>query len=125
MNWLTALSSEQLAAVSAFGGAIAGALAAVIGQVTAAFVTASLADRRQNRLDEPRKQLLKYLLENRPKGTKWRSMKTLSRAIGASEEETARLLITIGARGSLTESPSWGLISVVGYPKSDTGLDED
>lgn len=125
MDWLLTLEPELLAALAALGGTVVGAVATILGQVASAFITAHLTNRRQNQLDDPRKKLLKYLLEHRPPGTKWRSMKTLSRAIGATEQETARLLVTIGARGSLKEEPMWGLISVVGYPKHENANQDD
>jgi hypothetical protein len=52
--------------------------------------------------------VLKRLLS----GTKyhWRSMGTLSDAIGADDETTARLLLEIGARRSLAKGrDSWGM----------------
>jgi hypothetical protein len=59
--------------------------------------------------DAPRKEILRNLLTNRPPGKEWRSMKTLSRSIGADEKETARLLIKVGARRSTGEADMWAL----------------
>ena len=59
--------------------------------------------------DAPREARLRKLLSQRPPGKEWRSMKTLSRQIGADEKETARLLVKIGARRSLSESDVWAL----------------
>lgn len=119
MSFLNQLSPELQVAAVAFVGAMVGALATIVGQIGAASVTARLAERRQRRLDKPREDLLRHLLHNRPPGKKWRKMTTLRRAIGASEEETARLLVNIKARGSLDDDNVWGLISVVGLPIYD------
>ena len=40
----------------------------------------------------------------------WRKMSTLSGVIGASRDETARLLISIKARGSESGEDVWALI---------------
>lgn len=61
--------------------------------------------------DVPREERLRKLLTNRPPGMEWRSMKTLSRQIGADEKETARLLVKIGARRSTNDSDVWALES--------------
>lgn len=49
--------------------------------------------------DAKRKTLLRQMLDN-PGPTGWRRMETLSGVIGASRDETARLLIEIDARSS-------------------------
>lgn len=66
--------------------------------------------RNQRKLDKGRIKLLRKMLDKDEKG--WRPMDTLSRAIGANEEETARLLIEIGARGSDLDDGKnvWGYI---------------
>jgi hypothetical protein len=65
------------------------------------------------RRDQKRKATLRDLLEERKH--KWRSIATLARSVGASEERTRELLVSIGARASVGSEPEvWGLISRVG-----------
>ena len=65
------------------------------------------------RRDQKRKDLLRSMLED--KTYKWRSLSTLARSIGASDDKTRELLISIGARASTAQgSEVWGLKSRVG-----------
>ncbi|MFN0192236.1 MAG: hypothetical protein ACKVP5_09710 [Aestuariivirga sp.] len=73
-----------------------------------------LTNRRTDKLDSARKELLKKMLAN--DDWKWRTVSTLSHVIGADEETTKRLLLEIGARASEDGQPKWGLISRVGLP---------
>lgn len=68
--------------------------------------------------DDGRKVMLRQLLDN-PGETGWRKMSTLSSVIGASPDETARLLIEIGARGSETGNGSWAYCKNMPLPNSD------
>jgi hypothetical protein len=63
----------------------------------------------QLQLDEKRKAYLKSMLVN-PGPEGWRKMKTLSAVIGASRDETARLLIELNARASETGDDVWAFI---------------
>ena len=64
------------------------------------------------RRDQKRKATLRDLLED-PK-FRWRGIGTLARAVGASEDRTRDLLISIGARASVAEGEEvWGLRSRV------------
>jgi hypothetical protein len=69
-----------------------------------------LKHRRENMsqkvTDEKRKSYLREMLDN-PGPTGWRTMGTLSGVIGASRDETARLLIEVGARASETGNDTW------------------
>jgi len=66
--------------------------------------------RAEERIHGPRKQLLQKLLEDEQ--FEWRRLSTLARATGTTEEECRRLLIEIGARGSLSEDEElWALLS--------------
>ena len=49
---------------------------------------------------------------------KWRYLSTLSAVIGASDEETKRLLVKANARGSEKADGKWGLISNHPFPDS-------
>ena len=66
------------------------------------------------RRDEKRKTILRDTLGD--ERYTWRSIGTLSRLIGADEDRTRDLLISIGARASTggSEEEMWGLISRVG-----------
>ena len=59
--------------------------------------------------DKPREAIVRQLLENLPPGKEWRTMKTLSKSIGADEQETTRLLLKIGARRSTGAENVWAL----------------
>ena len=65
------------------------------------------------RRDQRRKRLLRDMLENET--YEWRSIGTLARSIGASEDKTRELLISIGARASTARGEEmWGLAERVG-----------
>ena len=70
---------------------------------------------RQTLIDRKRQELLGQMLRN-PKWEK-RNIETLSAVIGANEEETARLLIELGARGSESGSGNWTLDPLPGQLK--------
>ena len=88
------------------GGVIIGALITSASVILKYF----LETQQRKKLDKKRKKLLIKMLDSERFPNKWRKLKTLSRVIGTDEETTKRLLIEIGARGSETESDSWGLI---------------
>ncbi|WP_306111615.1 MULTISPECIES: hypothetical protein [Roseovarius] len=96
--------------------AIVGGLIAIIGQVFVHWILG----RKQRNLDCKRKETLLFMLdpEHMPKDVEWRDIKTLQRIIGASEEETKRLLIEVGARGSTLENDVWALIEHKPFPKT-------
>jgi hypothetical protein len=61
--------------------------------------------------DTPREERLRELLTNMPDGIEWLSIELLSESIGADKNETARLLIRIGARRSTGNNNVWALKS--------------
>ena len=65
--------------------------------------------KRDRDRDDDRKKLLKEMLDD--KRFEWRKLSTLSQVVGANEDETARLLIEIKARGSEGEDEYWGYIT--------------
>ena len=87
-------------------GIIVGALIPVLGNVLIYY----LQNQQKDQLDKLRKELLVKMLDSDRFPNKWRKLETLSRVIGADDETTKRLLFEIGARGSESESNSWGLI---------------
>jgi hypothetical protein len=102
-------------AVFGFLGTIVGAITTIV----ALFVKERIDRRRKEAEEAPRKALLLNMLRNRPAGVEWRKMETLSGVIGAPRDETARLLIAIGARGSETGEDVWALISERPLPQSE------
>lgn len=88
-------------------GVIVGALATLASAV----LQHKLAACKQEKEDAPRKAMLRHMLKNMPQGTEWRKFETLSRVIGANREDTARLLISIGARGNEGDNDVWALLS--------------
>lgn len=100
---LSGLPSEFWAALL---GAIVGGVVTVAGQLIVHRVTTS----EQRKLRGQRKNLLKKLLDNPPSGKEWMEMATLSRVIGANEDETAGLLIKLGARASKKDKNVWAWI---------------
>lgn len=89
-----------------FGSAIIGGGLTIIGIL----VTYKLETARRDKVDEPRRKLLRQMLDN-PQ-YEWRLMTTLSGVIGSSSDETARLLIEVGARrNELADgADSWGYV---------------
>ena len=87
-------------------GSFVGAAAALAG----VWLGHHLQTRRESRRDEGRKAMLRHMLDNKPPDTEWRYLTTMARVIGASKDETAKLLIDIGARGSKTESDGWAYV---------------
>lgn len=112
---------EAWAAISGLVGALIGAIASFFGQLGTAIYSAKVAKARQRSIDGPRENMLRSMLDDGLKsGFKWRKLWRMSLAIGASQEETARLLVAIGARGDISEAalevPQWGYIREVGPP---------
>lgn len=107
-NLLIATKGDSALAIAIVGlvGVIVGAIISILGNVLLHY----LQNRRKDTLDELRKELLLKMLDNDRFPNKWRKLETLSRVIGADDETTKRLLIEVGARGSESESNSWGLI---------------
>ena len=65
------------------------------------------------RRDQKRKRILRDMLEDTR--YEWRSITTLARSVGTSEEKTRELLVSIGARASAGRGEEvWGLITRVG-----------
>lgn len=103
---ITKGNSALAVAIVGLGGVIVGAIISIVGNVLLHY----LQNKRKDTLDELRKELLLKMLDNDRFPNKWRKLETLSRVIGADDETTKRLLIEVGARGSESESNSWGLI---------------
>ena len=99
-------------AAGVIGGAVGGALGVLGTTVSSYWGPRRLEEWRQNRRDEPRKQLLRRMLEDGrfPDGRTLDRLRTVS---GTSPEECRRLLIQVGARGVLfpNDVEGWALIA--------------
>ncbi len=93
-------------------GAIVGALLTLVGNI----VLHWLQGRPKTKFDKKRKKILKEMLDDERFEEKWRNLSTLSAVIGATEEETKRLLVELGARGSEKADGKWGLIKNHPFP---------
>lgn len=97
---LVGISSEFASAV--IGGLIGGVLGVIGTLVSSYYGPRKFEEWREKRLEErlngPRKRLLKRLLED-PRFNDGRSLETLSRVTGTTPDECRRLLIEIEARG--------------------------
>jgi len=91
-------------------GGVAGSLLTLAGNI----LLHKIKERPKQALDKKRKHTLIEMLEDERFPNKWRKIETLSAVIGASEEETKRLLVEIEARGSEKADGKWGLIK--GHP---------
>ena len=96
--------------------------AAIIGVVVGGVITTlghliihhwQTAGERQR--DEKRKAMLTRMLNN-PGPSGWRKMETMAGVIGATREETARLLIELDARASETGNDVWAFTKNMPLP---------
>jgi hypothetical protein len=68
--------------------------------------------------DKKRKEILTKML-NSPGPSGWRKMETMANVVGASRDETARLLIELDARASETGADVWAFIREKPLPNAD------
>ena len=68
--------------------------------------------------DEPRRRVLRQLLEDDRFADHWRRLDTLMHVIGSDEATTTRLLIEVGARGSEDGQRLWGLMKYHPFPQT-------
>ena len=86
-------------------GAIIGSVSTLVGQ----WLLYNLKRRSEWQQDEPRRKLLKQMMEN--DRFEWRNLSTLMHVVGADEKTTQRLLLEIDARASEDGQDLWALIS--------------
>ena len=100
-------NEKYVTAIFGFIGVITGALIGIVGNL----IQEWYKNKDKKELEGKRKMLLKQMLNNTK--FEWRDINTLSNVIGATQDETRRLLIDIGARGSETNNGKnelWALI---------------
>ena len=99
-------------AAGVIGGVVGGVLGVLGTTVSSYWGPRRLEQWRQDRRDEPRKQLLRRMLsdERFPDG---RTLDRLRTVTGTSPEECRRLLVQVGARGVVFPNSveGWALIS--------------
>ena len=87
-------------------------LASIIGGVitlAAQYIMHRIQTGKVREVDTKRSALLGRMLNN-PGPLGWRNLTTMSHVLGASEQETARLLIEMDCRASETGSGGWAYI---------------
>jgi hypothetical protein len=90
---------------------VAGAAIGVLGTLGSSWLSHSLHERKQTKIDKARSGLLNKAL-NGAGVTGWMSIETLAHIVGADLDVTRALLIGIEARGSMmTKKEMWSLIS--------------
>jgi len=94
-------------ALIGIAGVIIGSVITLIGN----YLMYKLKEKKVNDLETKRKALLTEMLNDNRFKEKWRTLNTLSSVIGASEEETKRLLVSLDARGSEKADGKWSLIT--------------
>lgn len=110
---LAKIISEQVVSDTKFWIAIIGIVGGVIGSGLTIFGNIAFhwfKEKPQRDFENQRVLILKDMLDDDRFTEKWRNISTLSAVIGASEDETKRLLIKAKARGSEKADGKWGLI---------------
>lgn len=95
-------------------GVVVGGVVTTLGHLIVHHWQTAAARKR----DEKRKAILTEMLNN-PGPEGWRKMETMANVIGASRDETARLLIELDARASETGKDVWAFIKDKPIPKPD------
>ncbi len=90
------MSDASIAAI--IGGLIGGCLGVIGTLLSSYYGPRQLEVWRENRTSEPRKKLLKKMLDN-PNFPNGRSLETLSKVTGTTAEECRRLLVELDTRG--------------------------
>ena len=114
--------SEQVVSDTKFWIALIGILGGVIGSILT--VLGNIAfhlfkEKPQKDFENQRIAILKEMLNDNRFPENWRKLSTLAAVIGANDEETKRLLIKAGARGSEKADEKWGLIKNHPFPGNE------
>jgi hypothetical protein len=102
--------------------ALLGSVVGGIGTFGATWLNAYLNRKKPDPSEEAAKALLRAML-NRPKW-KWANIRTLANVVGTDEQTVRRLLLLIGARGSMKDGAVWGLTSINPIEKAATPDDD-
>ncbi|MES0021479.1 MULTISPECIES: hypothetical protein [unclassified Mesorhizobium] len=98
----------------------AGLVGAIVGSaltLAAEYIKYRWETNHDRARDDSRRNLLRQMLDKAsPNG--WRKLSTLAAVVGLTEEDTARLLIEIGARASESGNGAWGYLR--DHPLPDT-----
>ena len=119
---LAKIISEKVVADIHFWIALIGIIGGVIGAgltLLGNILFHWFKEKPQREFDNQRIKILTEMLDDDKFSEKWRNISTLSAVIGASEEETKRLLIKAKARGSEKADGKWGLIKNHPFPSED------
>ncbi len=111
--------SEQVVSDTKFWIALIGILGGIIGAALTLIgniIFHWFKEKPQHDLENQRITILKEMLDDGRFPEKWRNLSTLSAVIGASDDETKRLLIKAKARGSENADGKWGLIKNHPFP---------
>ena len=100
---------------------VLGSVVGGLGTFAATWLSAHLNRKRPDPSDEAAKKLLQSILDR--KNWQWASIDTLANVIGADHARVRDLLLQIGARGSMRDGNTWGLISR--NPIKDAEIPED
>lgn len=114
--------SEQVVSDTQFWIALIGIIGGVVGAgltLLGNIIFHWFKEKPQRKFDSQRITILKEMLDDNRFPEKWRNISTLSAVIGASEEETKRLLIKAKARGSEKADGKWGLIKNHPFPSDE------
>jgi len=114
--------SEQVVSDTKFWIALIGIVGSVVGSgltLFGNFVFHWFKEKPQRDLENQRILILKDMLDDNRFTEKWRNISTLSAVIGASDDETKRLLIKANARGSEKADGKWGLIKNHPFPSAE------
>jgi len=90
--------------------ALLGSVVGGIGTFGATWLNAHLSRQKPDPSEEAAKALLLAML-NRP-NWHWANIHTLANVVGTDEQTVRRLLLQIGARGSMKDGAVWGLTSL-------------
>ncbi len=89
--------------------AILGSIVGGLGTFAATWLSAYLNRKQPDPSEEAAKKLLLTMLDRETWG--WASIDTLANVVGTDHAHVRKLLLEIGARGSMRDGNTWGLIS--------------
>jgi hypothetical protein len=100
---------------------IIGGTVGVFGTWGTTWLNHYFAQSKKNKSEESAKKLLLSLLNGK---WRWRNIQVMANVVGTDEETVRRLLLEIGARGSMREPRLWGLVSRNPIGEADLPADD-